>query len=110
LLPASEYAEILDTLIEDVNRDYVGLWVIPWLIERFAPYTRLEDVKPITLRLVAELLRRGQARAGGLTGSGQEFIEWDLPVEAIIDRIDTAWTQLGRTPNIGEVVWFDRIR
>ena len=108
MLDNKDYADIRRALIDDVHHDYVGLWVVPWLIERFALYVEQSEMKSITLRLLEDLLKQRLIRAGEPAKSGEEFIEWKMSVPDILGRIDAEWTRLGRTPNIGEVVWFDQ--
>ena len=58
MLNNNDYADIRHALVDDVHRDYVGLWVVPWLIELFAPYIEQSELKSITLRLLEDLLER----------------------------------------------------
>jgi hypothetical protein len=109
VLRDNDYNDIRQALIEDVRRDYVGLWVVPWLIERLAPCTEQSQIKSVSLGLVEDLLKERLMRAGLPVKTGRGFIEWDMPIPEILDRIDAEWTRLGRTPNIGEIVWFDKV-
>ncbi len=102
-----DYKTIKETLVESSRDDYVGLWQIPWWIERLSPSISAEGVKAETLRLVRDLLDSGSLRAGQVAKSGKDFEASNLSTDEIVDLIDTEWQRLGRPPNIGEVLWFD---
>jgi hypothetical protein len=104
VISESDYAFLRESLIEDSRRDFVGLWVIPHWINSIAPEAGPDEVKSTTLRLVSELLLEGLIRAGHPSDSGRDFVEWKLPTTDILDQIESAWTKMNRTPNIGEVV------
>ncbi len=107
MISVDDYRFLRESLIEDTHHDFVGLWVIPKWIESIAPATEPEAVKSTTIRLVRELLEEGLIRAGYPSDTGDEFVQWSVPVQQVLDHINAEWSRLGRHPNIGEVVWFD---
>lgn len=91
-------------LLEGVE-DYVGFWEIIKAIRRRHPTSPDEEIRTATLHLIGGLLVAGYLRPGTPTRAGG-FIQWDLPVEEALSRIDAEWRSLGRDPDIGEIVWF----
>lgn len=100
----------LDALKQDAlaecEEDHVGLWSIVWTVRRHLPQADSRQVRQTTMKLLEDLLREGSIEAGTPSPNGRDFKSWNLPAEAVIERIDAEWDRLGREPNIGEIVWF----
>lgn len=97
-------AKILEALAEECKEDYVGLWEVVKQVRRAFPDAEAGEIQAISLDLVRDLLRSGQAVAGDLSNEGQ-FLDWRLDVDRAVERIGEEWDRLGRDPNISEVVW-----
>lgn len=105
VLSDEDRSEILDDIADEALNDHVGLWTIPWSIERLAPGTDATAVKLLTLAILRELLEEGRVRLGRFHSGGKVFEEWELSVEQSVARVDQEWSELGRVPNIGEIAW-----
>jgi hypothetical protein len=94
--PEDRIEEMLKAeLILSAEEDYADL----------ASYAR-EVAREHTCRLIAELLENGYIRAGIPTAEG-EFEAWDEDLVEVVAHIDGQWRRLGRTPELGEIVWFE---
>jgi len=98
--------QFVNEIIEEAKVDEVGLWFI---IGRVRDDLGIEDsilLQAGTLQCVSQLLASGAVVAGyyRLDGSGVEV--WDMEPERVVSRIEQAWNELGREPNIGEIVVF----
>lgn len=107
-----------DDILEDIwakarrelEDDYVGLWELVRRVRRHLPDLDDRQVQDAVLLMVDGGLRRGEARAGrGAVVGGLECV-WTNPVNEITDRIRREWSELGRDPMPGEVVWLDEVR
>lgn len=103
------YQDVRQATLGMVGGDFMGLWSVPWYIERAYPDCGREKVKSLTLRVVGDLLRDRLVRAGQLDRTGARFIPAEMTAEQVVDFIDREWAKLGRTPNVGEVIWFDTV-
>jgi hypothetical protein len=65
-----------------------------------------DETREYTFRLIAELLEDRYIRAGIPTATGG-FEEWDEDLVEVVAHIDGEWRRLGRTPELGEIVWFE---
>jgi hypothetical protein len=102
-------ATVIKHVLAECRDDYVGLWSI---VRRVA--NDIEDrskVMETTLELLGKLLREDDIAAGTFEErtsdySNPLFCTWDQPVDKILRTIETEWQNLGRDPDIGEIVWF----
>ena len=92
--------------LDECREDHVGLWSVLWDARRLFPDASQEDLMEITLSMLRDLLVRGDIVAGFPEAGGRAFKKWDDSPDAIIARIKKEWEELGRDPNIGEIVWF----
>ena len=83
--------------------DYVGLW---WLANSVRELLPANDPSVIdeTLALLGPPLEAGRIIAGQF--GTYVFEEWKISPAEIISEIKREWTELGRDPDIGEIVWF----
>lgn len=80
----------------------MGLWKIPWHIRRALPDAGDDEVREIAAAVLEALLNRDVA-VGNLNETTGTFIPW--AVANALERVMSAWRDLGRDPNIGEVAW-----
>ncbi len=98
-----------EAALQRVSDDFLGLWEIPSLIQVLYADTPPTERKALTIQIVDDLLKAGLIRAGELDDTGRRFVPSDLSREQVIKLIRDSWTNLGRDPNIGEVIWFDTV-
>ena len=61
-----------------------------------------------TIDLLRDLLKHGLIIAGHLGGPNEpEFTEISLTVDEIVAFIEAEWDKLNRTPDIGDICWFN---
>ena len=97
---------LLAQIIEEAKADEVGLWFI---IGRVRDDLGIEEptlLRAATLQCINELLASGAVVAGYYRPDGSGVEVWDMEPESIVSRIEQAWNELGREPNIGEIVVF----
>lgn len=93
-------------LVLDAADDYIDLsWVIHDVREAFG-VTDDTELMFHTVAVLHALLDDGLLRAGVPTREGG-FEPWQEDTGAVVDRIISEWRELGRTPNLWEVVWLD---
>jgi len=97
--------QISKEFLSECHDDYVGLWSLIWSIKNEMGETNPQNIRALTISLVTELLQQGLIEAG-MPNSKGEFEGWQETPDEIIKRIEREWDQLGREPNIGEIVWF----
>jgi hypothetical protein len=95
-------ASVVSAVADELEDDFVGLWVVPWHIRRALPEADDAEVQEIASAVLTALLARG-ARLGELDESTGAFREW--PRHDAAGRAMMKWVQLGRDPSIGEVGW-----
>ena len=98
-------ASVAMLIHRELDDDYVGLWKIPWHLRRALPGATDEDVREIA-EAVLEALLAADVAVGRLDETTGSFEPWDAP--AALESIMSAWRELGRDPNIGEVAWLAR--
>jgi hypothetical protein len=88
-------------LVQECCDDYVGLWaIVRQARENVADESMVFET---VIALIERLITEGGAVAGDF--EGDEFLEWQLPVSAVLKKVEQQWRALGRDPTIGEVVW-----
>ncbi len=93
-------------IVDECHEDYVGLWVVVKDVRSAIPDPQA-NIVDLTLSLIKRLLLEGDIVAGNFnTEVDNDFHEWELPLDELIGRIRREWKELGRDPNIGEIVWF----
>lgn len=98
-----DLANSLQEILAESREDYVGLWKIIRKVQAVG-ITEESKVMDATLTLVMQLLSHEKTDAGQF--HNRRFEVWDVSPEEIITRIKHEWLDLGRVPNIGDIVWF----
>jgi hypothetical protein len=88
--------------------DYdVGLWEVI-RIANGASYSKHHvvsvEVRRKTIEIIRDLLQKGLIQPG--SPSAPEFQALFPPSDKVIDFIEQEWDKLGRTPNLGDIIWF----
>lgn len=87
--------------------DWSGPWLLVTDVQLADPAADDRTVKERTLAVLRDLLQAGYIKAGDLVNFKEDtFIQWEMPVDQIIDRIRREWDALGRDPKPWEIVWF----
>lgn len=100
--------EVLESLIEECDRDHVGLWELINAVRLDLGSKDPEETRALALQLVRRLLSERGMQVGHPAPDGRRFVSWGLPPGEAVRRIEQEWAALGREPNIGEVAWFTR--
>jgi len=89
-----------------VANDYVGLWELVRRVRKVLPALDDESVRATVLTMIERALERSEAEAGTWPrgADGLEVVSRE-PTHAIIERIRREWSELGREPEPGDVVW-----
>lgn len=95
-------ASTVEQILSELEEDYVGLWVIPWLIRRELVAPSDESVFRCAEAVLREVTAHG-ALMGDLSGTTGQFAAW--PASSAVDAALAAWQKLARDPDIGEVCW-----
>ncbi len=114
----------IDILLQ-CSDDDVGLWSVILDARRVKPDGTEAELRELTLSLVRPLLAEGVIHAGfpavGYRDSAdyeemrrkwealdptERFVVSPLPVPELLEQIERDWVALGRTPNLGDVIWF----
>jgi hypothetical protein len=69
-----------------------------------------DSVMSPTLEAIRDLLDSGYAIAGYVTKNDKGLLQirsWDMSPSDSVKRIECDWSELGRPPNPGEVVWLE---
>lgn len=96
--------QFLSEIIDEAKADEVGLWFI---IGRIRDDLGIKDsalLQATTLQCVSQLLASGAVAAGYYLPDGSGVEVWEMEPERVASRIEQAWNELGREPDIGEIV------
>ncbi len=104
--PTDRLEELKVELILSAEEDYVDLSSNAHEVADVLELRGEDETREHTFRLVAELLEDGYIHAGIPTATGG-FEEWDEDLVEVVAHIDGKWRRLGRTPELGEIVWFE---
>jgi hypothetical protein len=100
--------DIVEEFEKEATEDVIGLWEAIGAAEDILEEEKAQDVQKLTFDIVRRMLARG-FRAGDMSKCGSTVDPWpDQRPEAVIGRIEAEWKALGRLPNIGDIVCFDR--
>ena len=109
---AKKIDDIKQVIIVECGEDHVGLWLILSRVKKEFVRMGRDTVRATTMNIVREILRDDSIRAGQFvmheteTSKRYNFVEWGLSREETVARIERAWDELGKEPNIGDIVWF----
>ena len=95
---------IAGAFIAECKEDYVGLWSLIRRVRSAGDSEEESQIRDRTLDLLYSLLSQGKVSAGQFE-SGKFQLWKDSPSE-IVARIKHEWIDLGRVPNMGDIVWF----
>ena len=105
-LPPGFFEEVWAPLRNELQRDYVGVWMIVGRVRRADPALSDDEVRRATLAVIYQALVRGEAHTGQLAPLGRfapDFQDADTAVAEVAQR----WTNPADPPDIGETAWFD---
>jgi hypothetical protein len=88
---------------EELRRDFISLSELVRRVARMHPDLGDADVRRATFDVLRYVLEREEAEAGQFDGG--TFAPWDQPPGVVVRRAAEAWDALGRTPNVGEILW-----
>lgn len=106
------HEQIIGEILKKSKEDTIGFW---WIVSYGASDTGIYDdpeplsplpitdpieVKAKTLSLVRDLLNTRRLQAGDLPYGEIAVKPWRVSVEAVVDRIDREWTELGKEPSL----------
>lgn len=98
--------DLLSELIAESKEDEVGLWLIIATLRNNFGIDDPATLRSITLDYVRSLLESGEVIACNRKADRDGVVSWNMPTCEIISRIDREWEELGREPNIGDIVVF----
>lgn len=101
--------EIRRAFIEETQSDVVGLWLIAQWVKDDLPSLDTVAARRATLHIIREALLQERVVPGEFVDQDEDilvFLQWALPVDETVARIEQEWTALGRDLNPGDVVWF----
>lgn len=104
--PRSAIEDLKRELVLSAEEDYTDLASYVCEVSETLGIRSKDRAREVTLRLVAELLEEGFIRPGIPTADGG-FDAWDEHLVEIVARIDSLWRLRGRSPELGEIVWFE---
>jgi hypothetical protein len=93
-----------DLLAEGLE-DVVGLWEVIRRVRQECPGLSAEEVRRTTLHTVKQLLDQRWMDIGGALREDGTLNPWDVSAEDALARIDAAWAELGREPDVWDIGW-----
>ncbi len=90
--------------VEEAQSDFCGLWLLAKWVREDLPSVDRETARRTTLVIIRRALENGQLVAGEFVD--RNFVPWDMSPTEVLDRIDRAWSELGREPDVGDIAWF----
>lgn len=103
---AGKVEELKRGLVADATEDYLDLSFVAYAIKEAFEVSDDEEVMHYSMAVLHRLLDEGLLQAGIPTAEGG-FEEWELDAHGVVERALAGWRYLGRTPTLGELVWFD---
>ncbi len=101
--------QIKQVLVEEAQTDVVGLWAVLWEVKQEMPTLTADEARVATLEVVKGVLEHEEVIPGEFKDEREEttaFVPWQMSVVDTLKRIDREWGELGREPNLGDIVWF----
>lgn len=93
-------------VLTECGQDHVGLWSIIRDAEEAYPKQGQKGIRNRVLRLLRELLIANEVKVGFPTVKGG-FITLQGTPQEILAKVESDWPE-GKTPNIGEGLWFSK--
>lgn len=105
----AEVQKLLERFSNEAEEDYIGLWEVVSAIELSPSLLELVggDLRRAVLDFVQEMLGDGFV-AVDLRPEGKCAPWADQRPAEVVQRLEQGWAALGRTPNIGELAWFNK--
>lgn len=98
--------DLLTHVRNEAKVDHIQLWELVVSIRRRFPQLDRTAVMNKTLDFVRIMLEDGFVPGRSL---GRDFEPWpEKDVEDVMSKVEERWRALGRDPELGDVVWFDR--
>lgn len=94
LLGLSDYIDMGGVIFRVIGGGYIFTNPLPTGVQEQA------------LQVLKDLLQEDLVEAGIPHFRREDFEAWNLSTQEIIKRINSEWGQLGRTPIVGDIVWF----
>jgi hypothetical protein len=98
-------ANIQDQILDEAQRDYLGLWWIARTIMEGVPGLSPAERRQRTLGFIEEMIGRGRLVAGVPSKGGHGFTKWEGTASEIASQISAAWKPGGPDPDLGDIVW-----
>lgn len=96
--------DVVDDYIKESEVDCVGLWEIAQTAKEEIGATTPEEIRRISLMVVSALYDKG-LRPGDYFGKDVMF--WpDLGKQAMLDRVERVWINMGSAPNLAEPICY----
>jgi hypothetical protein len=92
--------EILKVCVDDD----CDLRLLIRVVREESPHTEPQALQALCLQVIHDLHRAGYIHAG--SANPGHFDVWDIPTEQLVSDIKRAWDNLGRDPEMWEIVWF----
>jgi hypothetical protein len=100
--------EVVAMFVSEAEDDIIGLWEVIKVAGEDTDEGKGENLRKTSIEIVRRMLARG-FWAGDMIKGGSAVDPWpDQQPEAVIARIEAEWSALGRVPNIGDIVYFER--
>lgn len=96
--------EIEEVFLNECKEDYVGLWVLVRAIRETEPGWSSTKIMHEVLLFLEKLLK-DQKIIVGIPDELGGFEMWKFKDYENIEKIKSLWLNLGRDPDIGDVVW-----
>lgn len=100
-----EKEQLKKIILDDLQTDYTWLGFVIGLAEDILAKPNKVKTKLLVIETLTELLTERIIQAGMIEQEGG-FCAWDASVSKIMEKIEREWSELGRDPDINEVVWF----
>lgn len=99
-----KYGQLIQSILEELDVDVVGLWTIPEDLRSLYSLADPEEIRRLTLKIAEQLL----LHSGVIFGQFEVgfFQPWQQPISEIVEMIDAKWKQIGREPKFLEIGWF----
>jgi len=96
--------ELLSAFLAEAKADEVGPWLIIATLRNELGIADPALIRAMTLDYARRLLESGEVVANWYTADG--ITQSNMSIPEIVSRIDWQWDELGREPNIGDIVVF----
>ncbi len=95
--------EVVEALLLSGLDDWIYLAEVVSTVRSVEDPETEEALVDEVISTIEQMLDDGLLKIGDVTDGG--FFEWDLPVDAALERVKREWGQLGTHLSIGDVCW-----